>query len=375
MFTKEMDEEYGLLLSSDQKNRKKKKYFPDYYIKRNYLVERAFNIAKKYYFGLLSWEEDQSIKQTCCWKLDFWKIRGYSEEEAVEVVKIKQEQNSAKRTEESILKSSWRRKEYWIERGYTEKEAVEQISKKQKTFSLDICIEKYGEEEGYLVWKTRQEKWKKSLNKNNDMEVVNSKKDSSSFEWALRKCDGDYELAKKIYEERSLKKDSSSFEWALRKCDGDYELAQNLYSKRHNRKLVNLKWYSKESIKFLQELYNYCIALGMYSTEIFWKENEFVLRRGRFGFYSYDFTLISLNMIIEYHGKAFHPKNIDEEWSHPFGKSTKEECLEYDRQKKEFAKNNGFLYYEVWSDETQGFLENMKLIIGEKYYEKIGCEI
>ena len=53
---------------------------------------------------------------------------------------------------------------YWLNKGYTEEEAKDIISKNQSTFSKEKCIEKYGEEKGLQVWKERQEKWQKTLN-------------------------------------------------------------------------------------------------------------------------------------------------------------------------------------------------------------------
>lgn len=48
---------------------------------------------------------------------------------------------------------------YWINKGYSEEEARKKLTERQKTFSKEICIKKYGEEEGIKRWKKRQEKW------------------------------------------------------------------------------------------------------------------------------------------------------------------------------------------------------------------------
>ena len=53
--------------------------------------------------------------------------------------------------------------QYWINKGFSEEESIEKVKLRQTTFSLDICIEKYGEEEGRKVWQERQNKWNKSL--------------------------------------------------------------------------------------------------------------------------------------------------------------------------------------------------------------------
>jgi len=53
--------------------------------------------------------------------------------------------------------------EYWLKKGYTEEEAKEKLSERQRTFTLEKCIKKYGEEKGLEIWKDRQFRWKKSL--------------------------------------------------------------------------------------------------------------------------------------------------------------------------------------------------------------------
>jgi G:T-mismatch repair DNA endonuclease (very short patch repair protein) len=53
--------------------------------------------------------------------------------------------------------------EYYTSRGMSMEEARAALSDRQTTFSLDICIEKYGHTEGLKVWSERQKKWKQSL--------------------------------------------------------------------------------------------------------------------------------------------------------------------------------------------------------------------
>jgi len=67
---------------------------------------------------------------------------------------------------------------YWERRGYTPEEATKEISKIQTTFSLDICISKFGVEEGTKRWKERQEKWQANLNSKpfEERALINKKK-------------------------------------------------------------------------------------------------------------------------------------------------------------------------------------------------------
>lgn len=53
--------------------------------------------------------------------------------------------------------------EYWTKQGFSETEAILKVSERQSTFSLEKCIEKYGDIEGTIRWKARQEKWQNTL--------------------------------------------------------------------------------------------------------------------------------------------------------------------------------------------------------------------
>lgn len=54
------------------------------------------------------------------------------------------------------------RLDYWINKGFTESEARVQLRNRQRTFSLDICVMKYGQEEGNKKWLSRQQIWLES---------------------------------------------------------------------------------------------------------------------------------------------------------------------------------------------------------------------
>lgn len=63
------------------------------------------------------------------------------------------------------------RLEYWINKGFSEDEARVQLQNRQRTFSLDICIQKHGEEKGKEIWKKRQEVWQASYYDKTDEEL------------------------------------------------------------------------------------------------------------------------------------------------------------------------------------------------------------
>ena len=72
--------------------------------------------------------------------------------------------------------------EYYIKRGATEKEAKALLKKRQKTFSLDQCIEKLGEEVGRKRFQERQERWRHTLDSlpSEEKERINKAKASST---------------------------------------------------------------------------------------------------------------------------------------------------------------------------------------------------
>ena len=53
--------------------------------------------------------------------------------------------------------------DFYIARGYSEDEAKQILAERQCTFSLEKCIEKYGVEEGHNIFNARQEKWQNTL--------------------------------------------------------------------------------------------------------------------------------------------------------------------------------------------------------------------
>lgn len=56
--------------------------------------------------------------------------------------------------------------EYWMKRGFSTHQAHLKVKQHQTTFSLEKCIERYGEKDGHLRWKERQDKWLKTLEVN-----------------------------------------------------------------------------------------------------------------------------------------------------------------------------------------------------------------
>ena len=83
-------------------------------------------------------------------------------------------------------------KENWMKQGYTEEEAIKKVSERQKTFSLDKCILRNGEEKGQDIFNNRQKRWMKSLMKNFE---IHGDGRSSQSKFAI---DMIYEICKRL---------------------------------------------------------------------------------------------------------------------------------------------------------------------------------
>lgn len=59
---------------------------------------------------------------------------------------------------------------YWLKKGFSEEEAKEKLKERQNTNSLEKFIERYGEVEGPKKWRERQQKWQTTLNSKPDEE-------------------------------------------------------------------------------------------------------------------------------------------------------------------------------------------------------------
>jgi hypothetical protein len=101
--------------------------------------------------------------------------KGYSEDEATLLVKERQQQGGKKRKEmsaEEKRKLSPRCLEFWLTKGLSFEDATLKLSEFQTNFSKKICINKYGDKEGFEIWSQRQQKWQETL-KSKSIEEIN----------------------------------------------------------------------------------------------------------------------------------------------------------------------------------------------------------
>lgn len=98
----------------------------------------------------------------------FVKYETLSEEEKSNAIAVKYAEVS--KIKEENPQNNPTRIEYYLAKGMSEKEAQVALSNRQTTFSLKICIEKYGEVVGKQIWQERQDKWMNSLDNKTDEE-------------------------------------------------------------------------------------------------------------------------------------------------------------------------------------------------------------
>lgn len=122
------------------------------------------------------WQKESS--QRCP---EYWMNRGCSYEEAVKMVSEKQRESARfyydNTPEAKIREKNVRCPEYYRSKGLSEEEIKQQLKDNGRTFSLEICQAKYGEDEGFSIWQERQRKWQQTLsNKSPDeLKIIREK--------------------------------------------------------------------------------------------------------------------------------------------------------------------------------------------------------
>ena len=125
----------------------------------------------------------RSFKNVC---IEYWLERGYTEQQGKQKIKeIQKNRNERAVSKRMKMKQQGTLKEktstcieYYLAKGMTQQEAKQALKNRQSTFSLQKCIQKYGQEEGLRKFNQRQQKWQKTLNLKNQQqktEINNNK--------------------------------------------------------------------------------------------------------------------------------------------------------------------------------------------------------
>lgn len=156
--------------------------------------------------------------------------------------------------------------EYWVNKGYSLEEAKVKRSERQQTFSKQICVEKYGEEEGLKRFTRRQNKWSKTLTENGNMKMGYSKVSQELFYNLIENYNVD---------------DRSRVYFATH--NGEFKLNKNgggiwLYdfADLNNNKIIEYNGddYHGNPKKYLAEDYPHPFRKGLTAKEIWDKDSE-----------------------------------------------------------------------------------------------------
>lgn len=169
----------------------------DYWINKGYTKEESINLISesqrknsknvkirhgksKKMLKEKGYTEDE-IKKICLTpsNIDFWVKKGFSVNDAKQIIS-KNQSNASKHVnyKKRILSNNI---EYWLKLGFSDIEAKQKLSERQRTFTLEKCIQKYGEKEGNRKFTERQNKWINSLLNNNNFNVGYSKSSQELF--------------------------------------------------------------------------------------------------------------------------------------------------------------------------------------------------
>lgn len=130
---------------------------------------------------------EEQRKQRSPFSKDFIKYKNDNEAKAFSK-KVNENISPEKRTS---------RIEYYLNKGFSQDEAEKMLKERQTTFSLEKCIEKYGEEKGKEKYNQRQIIWQKTLNENGNLKHGFSKASQELFYKILEKYP--YKFHKNIF--------------------------------------------------------------------------------------------------------------------------------------------------------------------------------
>lgn len=245
---------------------------------------------------------------------EYWIKRGFTENEAIENISNIQKKNALyhvdKLKTDDIYKEEWTNKQtlslqYWINKGYNKEEAKQKLKERQQTFSLQKCIDKYGEIEGLKRWQQRQDKWLTTMDAKSPEEKLEINK-------------------KRMLNNSGYSKQSQELFW-------------NIYKEFKENNIVFHELTGKEVIMYNKEINN---------------------------MYKIDFVDFTNKKIIEYNGDFWHcnPELYNESYFNKVKQKYAKDIWEYERIKLDYMKNKGYDILVIWEKD---FKHNKEKIIQE----------
>lgn len=313
-------------------------------------------------------------------KKEFFIARGYEKLEAVKKVQSIQSRGYNNRDCKKVIESNRKRKKTLLGKPLEE---IQEINRKRsKGYSPEYISEKYSitiEEAIERIEKRKQKKvesYKRFLGNN-----AGYKKEWSCrcAEFWLKRGYSDQEIEDVLrykFDTRSVEslciRYNITEQEAIKKQKEIAGKCRDTFNQRpeHEQKEIiisrtkNFKRYSLKSYNFFEEL-NCKLRDQQYNATLLYGDSEYFLWDmcgDNKKIYFYDCTIPEINLIIEYNGLIFHPREKDT-WA-----CTVEESVNKDNRKKIIAGNNNFEVVYVWENEKKNIaLERVVGIIKQRY--------
>ena len=248
--------------------------------------------------------------------------------------------------------------------GETKGEEMYNLTMAKKGQSLDKFVSKYGKEDG----KKRFDKWVNSCAATKDNFIKRHGENDGIKKWEL------FKKRSKSTKENFISRHGylEGTKRYKQYCERSANTKEN-FIRVHGEELGIEKWNkyinnantfraSTESLEIFNPLTKKLILEGIDFEDIFYgieDSFEFKLMYDEEHYYSYDYTIESLKIIIEYNGSHVHPskeKLTEQEWRQWKSPWTKEEAdtkYKFDSDKIKFAEKSGYKVITIWDYENK----------------------
>lgn len=263
---------------------------------------------------------------------------------------------------------------FYISRGWDEVDAKEQVRKIQSR-----GIEFYKGDDNKIKERVKKRDRTFSLKPEEEIKEINKKKSRNyNPEFISKKYNISLEDAS-IKIESMKKKRIDSFSRTMQKIGGykkewsvwcvEYYLNRGHTIESAKELLINktknFKRYSIKATKVIEKIINLCDKNNIKNITFLYAENEFHLydpisKKARW----YDLTIPELNLIVEYNGSVFHPREKDSMYY------TVSESIGNDAYKNDLAKKSGYDILYIWDRGSQILQINAVLTEIKKRYEQ-----
>jgi len=147
------------------------------------VVQDSINKTEKLtYKQIKFWLKNNLNYPESIYNPNFLRCMGWDANDITNFIHQRQKKNSSelskrkKNNPELYYSSTTSRVEYWLNKGYSFEDSQKKVSDRQKTFSKDLCIKKFGINDGLRIFEERQKKWINTLkSKNNYYEIQKTK--------------------------------------------------------------------------------------------------------------------------------------------------------------------------------------------------------